>query len=367
MKLRVALLCLGMASGGATLAGGIDRSGQRLGPLFEFGDAFEMATSVVSPSVKGVDLLGGPTGDVAGQYRMSSLGVKFDLNDALSLGLVIDQPYGADLLYGESSSLLGGTRVDVSSSAALGLLRYRVGAGIGVHGGLRIQRASAFVRLQGLAYGPVSGYAVRLAEDTEPGGVLGVSYERPDIALRVSATYHGAIEHALATTETAPLPLLQGRSVTRIKTPRAVNLDFQTGIAPDTLLFGQIRWADWSQFRVDPERFMAVTGEGLIELKDTQTHTLGVAHRFNDRWTGALSLNREGKGDPLVSPLSPVNGRRGLTLAAIYTRDALRLTAGVSYIQLGDAVLETGTPDTPRAHMRGNATRGIGVSLDWAI
>lgn len=367
MKLRVSALCMVMALVGGVHAGGIDRSGQRLWPLFESGEIIEISSSAVSPRVKGVDFLGGSTGNVARQYRMSSLGVKFDLDEKWSIGLLLDQPYGADLHYGETSTLLGGTRVDVSSEALLSLLRYRFGGGLGVHGGLRIQRASAFVRLQGLAYGPVSGYAVRLAEDAEPGGVLGVSYERPELALRLAATCHDAIEHALPTTESAPLPLLHGSSMTRVKTPRAVNLDFQTGIAADTLLFGQLRWADWSDFRVDPERFMAVTGEGLIELKDTRTYTLGVARRFNDRWAGVLSWNYEGKGDPLVSPLSPVNGRRGLTMAIVHTRNALRLTAGLSYVQLGDAVLETGTPDTPRASMRGNATRGIGISLDWAI
>jgi hypothetical protein len=43
------LALLGMALGDGVVAGGIDRSGQRLGPLFENGAAFEFSTSVVSP------------------------------------------------------------------------------------------------------------------------------------------------------------------------------------------------------------------------------------------------------------------------------------------------------------------------------
>ena len=38
---------------------------------------------------------------------------------------------------------------------------------------------------------------------------------------------------------------------TPIDPPQSVNLDFQTGIAKDTLLFGQIRWVDWSNTPID--------------------------------------------------------------------------------------------------------------------
>lgn len=349
------------------LAGGIDRSGQGLGALFEAGNHLEISLAGAAPSVEGIDLAGGATGNVGGDYRMASLSAKFDVDQRLSLAVVLDQTYGADLRYGETSPLLGGTRVDEDSDALLGLVRYRLGERFSIHGGLRVQRSSAEVRLNGLAYGPVSGYRVRLGPDTATGIVAGVAYERPEIALRLAATYHDAVDHALATTETGPFALLDGRSTTRISTPRAINLDFQTGIAADTLLFGQLRWADWSAFRVDPQRFMAVTGEGLIELDDTRTMTLGIAQRFNPRWSGALSVNYEAKGDPLVSPLSPVNGRRGATLAAIYTTDRWRVTAGISHVKLGDALLETGTPDTQRASMRGNRVLGLGLKVGWSF
>lgn len=360
-------------------AGGIDRSGQGLGALFEKGPYLEVSLARVAPRIKGVDLAGGPTGDVVGDHAQVGLSAKFDVDESLSLALVADQTYGADLLYGQSSPLLGGTLVDESSHALLGLARYRLDDTFSVHGGLRAQRSSAEIRLRGLAYGPVNGYRVLLGPDTEYGLVAGFAYEKPQIALRLALTWHSAIEHKLDTRETGPLidpdgpgpsptlALLDGTSITRISTPRAVNLDFQSGIAPDTLLFGQLRWANWSEFRVDPARFLAVTGEGLIELDDTRTWTLGLARRFNDRWSGVLSFSYEAKGDPLVSPLAPVNGRRGTTLALIHSRDRLRVTAGISHIKLGDALLETGTPDTQRATMSGNATVGMGVTIGWAL
>lgn len=374
----IAATALALAAATAS-AGGIDRSGQGLGPLFEQGNYLELSYSHVVPSVQGVDLAGGPTGDVIGNHGLTSLGAKFDVNAKLSLAAVLDQPYGAKLLYLQSSPLLGGTRVDAASHALLGLARYRLDNAFSVHGGLRIQKSSATIDLRGLAYGPINGYRVRFDADTAASWVAGAAYERPDIALRLAATYHAAIKHKLDTGETGPatdpdgagpLPamgLLDGRSTTRIDTPAAINLDAQMGIARDTLLFGQVRWVDWSAFRVEPARFLALTGEGLIELKDTRTHTLGIAHRFDARWAGSLALNREGKGAPLSSPLSPINGRHGLTLAAIYTEGRMRITAGISYLKLGDARLETGTPDTQRATMSGNSLVGLGVKVGWAM
>ncbi len=35
-------------------------------------------------------------------------------------------------------------------------------------------------------------------------------------------------------------------------TPQSVNIDFQTGIAANTLAFANIRWVHWDQFAVTP-------------------------------------------------------------------------------------------------------------------
>lgn len=149
--------------------------------------------------------------------------------------------------------------------------------------------------------------------------------------------------------------------------PQSVNLDFQTGIARDTLLFGQIRWVDWSVFRVDPAFFTPRAGGGLIDLEDTTTFSLGVGRRFNDTWSGSISFQYEDKGDPLVSPLAPTNGRFGVTLGAVYSRDNIKITSGINYTWLGDAQPETGTPDTARADFTDNSSVGIGLRIAYTF
>ena len=363
--LLASTLLLGLSSAWAS---GIDRSGQGLGALFEDGNYVEVSINRIIPEVRGRDVSGAGTGDVAGDYYLPSLSLKLDASDRLSFGFVLDQPYGGDLLYGASSPLLAGTLVDTSSHALLGLARYRFNEYFSVHGGMRIQRSSARVHLKGLAYGPVDGYQLRLDPDTASAPVVGVAFEYPAIALRLAATYHDAIRHRLKTRESAPLAPLNGSSTTEVTTPRAVNVDFQTGIARDTLLFARLRWVKWSEFRVDPLLFEAVTGQGLVDQRDTRIWTLGLVRQLTPAWAGAVSLDYEGRSKPIHSPLSPTSGRKGITLAAIYARDNYRITAGVSYLRLGNARLGTGTPEVERARMGDdNHTLAVGARIGWSF
>jgi long-subunit fatty acid transport protein len=364
---KTAALSLLVLTGSTGRAAVLDRSGQGLGALFEEGRYMEVSLAQVMPSVKGRDVQGGATGNVGGDHLLPSASVKFDANERLSFAFVADQPYGAKLHYDDSSRLLGGTSVDETSYSVLSLARYRLTDRFSIHGGVRVQSSSATVHLQGLAYGAVNGYQVRFSTDTAAGAVAGMAYEVPDIALRVVATYHDAITHQLDTRETAPLAALNGSSRTSITMPRAVNLDFQTGVATDTLLFGQLRWVNWSEFHVAPARFFAVVGDGLVNVTDSRTWTLGLARRFSPHWSGAFSLSYEASNDGFSSSLSPVNGRKGMTLAAIYGVDKMKVTVGLNYTQLGDARLATGTPGTERALMSGNSSLGLGLKVGWSF
>jgi long-subunit fatty acid transport protein len=356
---------------GSAHAGGIDRSGQGIGILFEKGNYAELSFGIVNPSVSGNDVAvfgGGPSGNVAADYTSISLGFKQDINDTLSYALIIDQPFGADILYGPGSVALGNTSAKADATALTALLRYKFDGGFSVHGGLRATTASAEVHLRGAAYGGLNGYAVSLDRDLGIGYVVGVAYERPDIALRVALTYNSATKHNFDTVETvANGAVIVGTSVTEVKTPQSINLDLQTGIAANTLLFGQIRWADWSGFRLDPAFLVGASGSGLIDLEDTVTYTIGVGRKFNDNWAGAISFSYEKELDPLVSPLAPTNGKLGVTLAGIYTKDNMKITAGINYTKLGDAQPETGTPDVARANFSGNSAVGVGVKVGFTF
>lgn len=65
--------------------------------------------------------------------------------------------------------------------------------------------------------------------------------------------------------------------------------------------------------------------------------------------------------------MAPTTGQMGATIAAVYTKDKMKVTFGVNYTKLGDATPETGTPDVARADFGGNEAVGFGLRLDYTF
>ncbi|MBK4217817.1 outer membrane protein transport protein [Paracoccus caeni] len=380
-----------LLSASPLLAGGIERAPQSLGVLFEEGNYAELSFGGADPTVEGRDIgseaIGGPynTGDVAQGYGFVGLAYKHQFNANLSGAFIVEQPFGADIRYRsqpfpptpgtEASPMLGGTSAKVDSTTFTALARYKFENNFSLHGGLRASRASGDVTLDGCAYsnpetpciGGVRGYEVNMDTDWGVGYVVGAAYEIPDIAARVSLTYNSSIKHEFDTKESISGNPIGPESTTEVKTPQSLTLEGQTGIAPDTLLFGSIRWVKWSEFKVDPEMFTGITRGGLVDLENTTTYTIGVGRKFTDNWSGSVSFVYEPTGDDLVSPLAPTNGRKGITVAAIYTMDNIKITTGINYSKLGDARPETGAANDPRARMEDSDLWGIGVRVGYSF
>ncbi|WP_138464943.1 OmpP1/FadL family transporter [Poseidonocella sp. HB161398] len=369
------LACLGLAGGAQ--AGGIDRSGQDIALIFEEGNYAEIGFARTWTDVGGDDLRQAPGapffgydsgqgyGDVAGDFDLLRFGLKYDVNDKLSVIFLGGEDYGVDVSYPEAAgSMFGGTYAKADSYTLSLVGRYHIDSNFSLHGGLRYQRADGSIGLSGLAYGKVAGYEVDLDSDEAWGYLIGGAYERKDIALRVALTYFSEIAHDFATTETLNGASLGASEKTRVKTPRAVNLDLQTGVAPDWLVFGQIRWVDHSQFTVEPEVFTALTNTGLVNLDDSVTYTLGVGHRFSDSFSGSLAyIYDQVDGDSLVSPLAPTHGSQALRVGAKYTIGQVDLSAGLRYTWLGDA--EAQTAEIARADFSGNEAVSVGVKVGY--
>ncbi|SHI42122.1 Long-chain fatty acid transport protein [Palleronia salina] len=384
----VAVLALAPAMAGAL---GLDRSGQPVTLLFEDGNYAELSFGRVFPSVDGNDVAafgGSATGEVANNFSQVGLGVKYDLNDQLSFSLNFDQPYGSNVNYPTSSVALGGTRAVVDSRSIQALARYKLNNGFSVHGGLRYQEIQADVTLGGAAYGPLNGYRAQFDSDGDLGYVLGAAYERPEIALRVALTYFSGTSHDLPTSETLngvgvgalpaaalglPINPFSTTSVTKVDTPEALNLDFQTGIMEDTLLFGSVRYAWYEDTIVSPTFFDTiqdgvVDGDSLTDIDDGYALNIGVGRRFTDKLSGSIAFGYERSGDDLVSPLAPTNGVKSIALGLSYdVTEQFNLSGGVRYAKLGDAMPETGTPDTARANFTDNDVFAVGFSVGYSF
>lgn len=361
----VTALCL--AAGGAH-AGALDRTGQSVDVLFEDGRYVEFSFATISPNLSGTGSVlsnGIGSGDISPSYQQYGAAYKADINDRLSYAIILDQPFDASVEYPTGTGYFAsGSSAEYDSVALTGLLQYNIGNGASVYGGLRLQSADANAVIK---FTPFSlDYAVDAQRDYGVGYVFGVAYEKPEIALRVSLTYNSEISHANDTFETA-VGVGSRNSVTEFETPQSVNLAFQTGVAPKTLLFGGIRWVDWSDFALTPSLYSQLTNGSLLSYReDVTTYTLGVGRKLNDTWSVAATLGYEETQNNLFTNLGPSDGQRSIGLAAIYTQGKMKITTGIRYVRIGDTITVAG-PAAPAARFENNDAVAIGVKIGYTF
>ena len=352
---RILTTMVALMTAGGVQAGGVERSSQSVAILFEKGRYAELSFGHFAPDVSGTV---GPSssGDMAPSYNSWSLGYKMDIGERMALALILDQPIGADVAYPGTyvpagSYPLAGTTADLSSSAITALLRYSFENNVSVYGGLRYQTVHGVVSIP-----VVGGYTMETNHDSELGYVVGLAWEKPEIAARVALTYNSAITHSLESVEFGALA-----SEFDTEVPQSVNLEFQTGIAKDTLLFGSIRWVDWSEFTIDPP-FYPPAIPLVSYSKDRVTYNLGIGRRFNETWSGAVTLGYEPSDGELTGNLGPTDGMRSIGLAATYTRDNMKITGGIRYVDIGDA-----TTNTVGGNFSGNSGVGVGIRVGYSF
>lgn len=440
-SLAVAIATLSIAS--VTNAAGLDRSGQDVTAFLQDGTYAETVYTYINADVTGKDsannvptsntyVEGRDVGDIAESYDFFRYGVKTDINDTFSIGVLYDEPFGAAAKYtgdnnfvaqtGDnrdatitaiSGGVIGpgspigvtsfaqaqgtvdalqniirqggtltpaqqaaltslapavgiaqaefdtageGTNVEVRSESLTAILGMKFGANkeFQVYGGPVAQRIRADTRLRGLAYGPATGYTSTSNPDMDYGYIAGVSYSKPEIALKAALTYRSEIDHDIKVSETYPLagtlagnPAAANRtSNMEITTPESVNFDFQTGINPTTLATAKVRWVPWSDFVITPPLYNEVSkrnygpdGLSLVEYDDDQWMVeLGLAKRV----APALAISGtvgwdSGAGDPTTS-LGPVDGYYSVGLGAKYNfTENWAVSAGGKYLWFGDA------------------------------
>ncbi|MCD1280012.1 hypothetical protein DVY93_09645 [Psychrobacter sp. CCUG 69069] len=403
--LAVAIAALSFAS--VTNAAGLDRSGQDVTAFFQDGTYAEAVYTYIDADVSGYDSSnnnpgvntyerGNKTGDIAEAYDFFRYGVKTDINDTFSIGILYDEPFGAAAEYkgdnnfvanenpadslGEfaddqvPSGMLGGaivgaeagtagesTNVEVRSQSLTGILGVKFGAdkNFQIYGGPVAQRIQSETKLRGLAYGPATGYTSNSNPDMDYGYIAGIAYSKPEIALKAALTYRSEIDHSMDIFERYPLaptigaigtppralPATQDSTID-ITTPKSVNFDFQTGINPTTLATAKVRWVPWSDFVITPPLYNEVSqgsygpdGLNLVEYEDDQWQVeLGLAKRV----APALAISGtvgwdSGAGDPTTS-LGPIDGYYSVGLGAKYNvTENWAVSAGGKYLWFGDA------------------------------
>lgn len=360
-KLTLAAAAMALSTGAAQ-AGSIQRDGDRSQILFEAGRNYlEFSVVNVSPDISGVGtnavlpLAGLRSGDIAKTYQSYSLGYKSEINDKLTFAIVANNPVGADVAYPAAVYPFSTSNAKLESIATTGYLKYKITDRASIYGGLRLQALKGNVTLTVPSF---ATYTLSVDSDYGLGYVLGGAYEIPEMAMRVAVTYESKIDHDYRDNTGAPFS---------VEIPQAVTLHARSGVAANTIVFGSVRWQEWSKFRIAPPDFLTspINISGLpiaFGSGDYWTYELGVGRKFTDNWSGALTLGYEPE---VGKPVGNLEGRDGFIsygIAAKYSTESYDITMGVKYIDLGSA-----TTTTIGSFFSGNdaVAAGLKVGLRW--
>lgn len=346
----------------AGYASGIDRTQNNYGVLFEEGGYVELSFSSVKPDVSGdyvapLNAFGPSTENMANDYITYGLALKYELTDNIDVGFFLNSPYGADAEYGAGAYT--GLEAEWKSRQTALVLKYNVNENVSVYGGARAIQSEATIQIPS----PPNVYNATAETDTQFGYVVGAAYERPEIALRVGLTYESGVTHEFNTLESVNGAAITPGTTTEIEMPQSVTLDFQSGVAANTLVFGSIRWSEWSVWEVRPIGYETITGgERVTGIdSDTTTYRLGVGRAINDDLSVFARVTYEAGNGDVASRLAPTDGLTSIGLGGSYTMDNVKLTGGIEYVMLGDAEDAAGT------EFADNTAIGLGVSIGYSF
>jgi long-chain fatty acid transport protein len=306
------------------LAGGIERGGYNIDLLFDTSRfAVDSTATFVMPQRKlknvrdndpdddNLNLRGySSTADENESYWSPRIGAKAGY-EGFDCMFDYSQPYGA---HTDPGSNWAGAQQNVetkinSDNYAL-TCSYKFDAGPGqlrvIGGGNYLQMDGFKERLvvapetSGL---PGSGIGRLDLEGDGWGWRAGVAYEIPEYAFRASLMYYSEVklDDVTGTVDLTNISPLLGGAVPGAGSiipvsgstamPDALELKVQSGIAPDWLAFGSVKWTDWSQLQRIPFYNSGVEITALdLGYRDGWTITGGIGHKFNDQWSGAVSV-----------------------------------------------------------------------------
>lgn len=398
-------LLLSLVPTTTTFAAALDRSGQSIAAFLQPNNYFEAGITVLDPNVSGKDISQNNTGDMANHYYSPNAALKIQATEHFSIGLIYDQPYGADAQYTGQSNFIenrplpfqGGTSVTVDTENLNLLFGYQPNQNWNVYAGAVYQTLDATVLLRGESYSAYSGYDFKTGRDEAVGWLAGIAYQIPEIALKTSLTYRAKIKHEMNAYENHGIAGFTGSPVfdallnqinnaqgtTEITTPQSVNLDFQTGIMENTVAFANVRWVNWKDFAIRPYKFGAASvlppivnktgkkdGFDLVAYTDDQySITAGVGRKVNDHWAGNVSVGWDsGAGNP-VTTLGPTEGYWNVGVGVQYSpAPNYFIAGGVKYFWLGDAKAQSGSQfNTPEhvAEFKNNDAIAYGLKIGY--
>ena len=360
MKKLATLFCTSTLLPAMVISGGMERTALPTAFMFETGGYADFTFSNRNYDV--TDNMFAPTSSMYGDVSGAAISVKFDVNDTIAVGLSQYNQAGINLNYqGAGSQIPGfnavGPMVDLEIGALAVMGKYTVNDNFSVLGGLKrtsVADATADIfKLSGATT------AATVSGGSETGYIAGVAYERQDIALRVEYIMEQDVTFELVTTGGL---LGAATANTTGSIPDYQTINFQSGVAEDTLVFGSIRKADWSnhQIAVAPQTQAAPTSS----FSDSTTYSIGLGRRISDELSVSASYSFEDASEATgTSLLSTTDGYDTVGLGVRYTLiSGTEISGGVALTNVGDKTVTTsGIPGA----FTDNSVTSYGIKLAY--
>ncbi|WP_434733883.1 OmpP1/FadL family transporter [Rhizobium sp. YTUHZ044] len=312
-----------------SFAGGLERGGYNIDQLFDTSPfSFQSGVTYVTPQRKLKDvrdtntsiLTGGgnlnsrpDTADDTSNYTIPYIGFKAGFGDAVDCLVDYSEPFGAHTDPGMNwAGANDNIETEIKTRNYGGTCSYRFDVGPGqlrFIGGAFYQEVEGFkerlVSTLPLLLGTGTGVGRLDIDDSGWGWRAGLAYEIPEYAMRASLVYNSRVKYddLSGTVDLRQVPVvpLYGGLVTPVsgsaEAPDSLELKLQSGIAPDWLAFGSVKWTNWSVLQsvaFCPTNGLPCPAGGLTSLdllyRDGWTISGGVGHKFNEQWAGAVSL-----------------------------------------------------------------------------
>jgi long-subunit fatty acid transport protein len=344
-KLITTLVMLGLGTTTA-MAGALERVNLDTSFMYEDGTQLELAYGSVNPSVP-ANWGFGSSDNIANRFVVSNFSAKTDIGDKIDIGVwSTNNSSGVSLDWGPTFPV----KADLTVGALIGLVRYSFSENFSVMAGVkRVQSETGASVTTSLGAAGVGTYTVGSGSSTV--GVYSVAYERPEIALRVELISEGAGSLNVDTNYSLVGGVADGSYVGpgTVGIGDAMTLKFQSGIAPNTLLFGAIRDAKWEDNQVVvPLPIPGMNSATLSTFGDGQEYTIGIGRKFTDSVSGSISTFYDPSSDcDDASPLEPQCENRSISLGAkIALADNMNLSLGTTWSRRGTATVNLGVPAT---------------------
>ena len=347
--------CVGVLALSATSAhsGGWETGRLNSGVLYQDGNYVESSFGSLNYSINGTTQAGVTHGMAKDQNRMSVSG-KLAIGD-FDIGLTSFSS-GAIQMDGQNPaaglSVVPSADVKVYTQALM--VRYKLNDNFSVIGGARQ------VKLKASSVKTV--FATYNVDSTKKTGALyGLAYERPDIALRLEVLRSESISMAL----TGDAMVASGTLVV----PEATTVNFQTGIAKDTLLMASAHKVSWGsgQIKVVAPNPQLTIGS---DFSDTTSYSLGLGRKLSEATSASLTYSWEkGAGTTSTSGFTMSNGSQTLSAGVSHKIGDMTISAGLSYTKAGDVTV--GPVPTPFGSLSsaytGNSVKAFGVKVGYSF